>query len=192
MRKGIYLLLALICTSCSGIAIPLDKSDYISPDKISFEFVDLRQENEKLIRNAKEEQPYLSYGDKEFVPDRLLVLKDALMNQCGQKLSGHKVVITRFEFVAYIPGFFKKLENVGNASAFGGLVGGSVAAAMEKPDMGDRFICSLEATIDGKPIAVNDYEAIPGYIDLSPAKEAGNKLIQRTITAFVAKVNISL
>ena len=190
--KVILALFVLFCSGCAGIVIPLDQSAYTSPDAIKFEFVDLRPDGEKVLRPAKDGQPYHSYGDEQFAPDRMMLLKDAVMAKCGQKLTDHKVEISQFEFIAYIPGLLAKQKNVGKASAFGGLIGGIAVAVSEKKDMGDRFICSLEGSVDGKPIVVSDSEKIPGYIDLSPAKAAGNKLMQRIIENFVAKVETNI
>lgn len=192
MIKHILIVVFLLCYGCAGIVIPLDNMSSMSVKNVPFEFIDLRTNEEKNFRPLKEGHPYHYYGDKEFEPDRMDVLKGALIQHFGQKLSGHRIEITQFEFIAYIPGVLKKTKLIANGAVFGLLGAAIVAAIVDKPDMGDRFVCSIEAIIDGKPIVVTDFEPIPGYIDLSPTKEAGNILIQRIIQSFVIKAEAEL
>lgn len=193
MKKYILIVTSLLCSSCGGVVISLDNISSTSANNVLFEFIDLRPNEDKIFRAVKEEHPFHYYGDKEFVPDRMDVLKGALTQHLGQKLNGHRIEVKRFEFIAYIPGLLAGTDFIGKGATYGGLLGAAVAATIaDTPDMGDRFICSIEAAVDGKQIVVNDFELIPGYIDLSPAKEAGSILMQNVIQSFVIKVEAEL
>jgi hypothetical protein len=173
--------------------IPLDRAPAVSSQHVSFELVDLRPAEAKELHLAKDGRLFHQYGDKQFMPERMAVFKSTLVERLGQKLTGHKIEVTRFEFLAFVPGAIKELQDITAAGAIGGALGAAVAASVaDNADGGDEFICSLDATVDGKPIAVSDRVPIPGYLDLSPAKEAGKKLTFTVIDTFTAKVEAEL
>jgi len=188
MQKLIVIILCFLCTACAGLAIPLDPINLSSADSLNFEFVDLRPEKEKVFRPLKrgEGPPCHFYGDKEFDPDRILALKDALVEHLKQKLNGQKIEINSFEFSACIPGMLKG-QDVG---AMFGLLGVALANISYEHDI---FICSLEATVNGRLISVVDSEPITGaFVDSSSTKKEGNRLMQRIFDKFAHQVEITL
>jgi hypothetical protein len=188
MQKLTVIILCFLCVACAGVAIPLEPINSSSLDSISFEFVDLRPEKEKAFRPSKrlEGPPCHFYGDKEFNPDRILALKDALIKNLEQKLVGQKIEINSFEFLACIPGMLKGQD-------MGGLFGLVGIALSDISYEGDMFICSLKATVNGQLISISDSEPITGtFVDSPITKKEGNRLMQRIFDRFVLQVEKTL
>ena len=187
--KVIFLVMILMCSGCS-MTILLEENKSEDFKNTHFLFVDNRPEEEKTFRRLTKSNFSHYYGDENFLPDRMDVLKNALSTAYGTKLNDHKVIITKFEFIAYIP----KASQATNAAIVGVAIGGALGAIAsgyysEHSDKKDLFICIIEATIDGNKIIVEDAEPIPGFLDLQPAKQAGNALVHRLINNFTVKIS---
>jgi len=188
MKKSSVIILCLLCSACAGLVIPLDPINSPSADILNFKFVDLRPEKEKMFRHLKrgEGPPCHFYGDKEFDPDRILVLKGALIEHLKQKLIGQKIEINSFEFSACIPGKLKSDD----VYAWAGLIGVALTNISYEDD---NFICSLKATVNSRLISVADSEPITGrFIDSSSSKKDANRLMERIIDEFVLQVEKTL
>ena len=189
MREKLFTLLVMLMLTISitgcGISIPLDSIQ--KEQKSNFKFNDIRPAKEKKFKNANKSDPTVRYGDNQFSPNRMSVLKGALAFKLGNKLDGHKVDVQNFDFVAFIP---NRLNSSSTAGALLGPIGAVIVGS--KPNT-DLFICSLKASFDGQTIEVVDQEIIAGlYIDTPASKEAARALVERVINTFIGKVDALL
>ena len=186
--KYAFIVLMLFCSGCAGITIPLDYNSSVIQQQIPFEFVDSRPAIDKQFKNATKEYPAVIYGDTDFVPSRMEVLKAELLEKAGDKLKNKKIEIISFKFVAYLPEWYSRIDK---GSWFGPL-GIVVASAINNSDNTNKFICSIEGQIDGKRIEATGSERINGFIDLEPARKTGGELIKKTIRDFSNKIDLEL
>lgn len=183
--KMLFLIVIIFCSGCNTISVPLNDIHTNQTDNVNFKFIDHRPDAEKVFRPLTKENNSHYYGDSSFKPDRMATLHNYLVKRFGKKLNGHEIAVTKFEFVAFIPGLARDSETAGIAGAISGVVGGLIAEYYKKDyTHSDLFISILEAKIDGKRIIVKKIKPVPGLLDLAPAKNAAKKLVSETMSSF--------
>ena len=124
--------------------------------------LDSRPEETKRFRTAPQRETGTTeywFGDDNFSPDRMTVLRSRFQERLGDSLSGSTIRITSFEVRIFNPnaGIDENRFSRGAgaaASVQGGFLGtlfGGIIAGMTEDYRGDRsIICEIEGTSNGK------------------------------------------
>ena len=105
-------------------------------------------------------EPKWFYGDDQFSPDRLTVLRQKMETRLAAGAGPRTVTVTRFDVVNYYAKTEADIRAANNPGmmfgAVGALVGSLVAEAM-KPSVEpqDQILCDIQGTVEGHPFVVN-------------------------------------
>ena len=139
----------------------------LTPPTGAVQVIDARPADSKTWRGPSltDLSPRWVYGDDQFSPDRLTVLRQKLERHFLDAGGSHAVTIVRFEVVNSFAkneadAWGAKSPFLTNPAPIYGPVGVAVAAGLEqllKPDdePQNRIICNIQGTIDGRPFAAS-------------------------------------
>jgi hypothetical protein len=143
----------LICTFIIGCAIVYPIGGAENSTKTRLNFIDARPDVEKIFRpSLPDSEPIHRFGDKNFQPDRMLILEQAFQNKLNDSFSGSTARITKFEIFAFCPkaiGMSRGYSKESFEMKFGATFG-PVLYQMSAPEGKDFFGCQIEGDIDGK------------------------------------------